>query len=141
MLFRSNNTTRYILFLPFMLCVGYGGREVRSARILLNCQACELLVRIPPTTINKLFSFSSFFFLFFHFSSLSFLFFTFLLYSFFPIQLYLKNPEIISTESLKLSNAPIPWARPDFFVIVIQCLYDMNAQLYAKAQGPHILFR
>ena len=125
-----------------MLCVGYGGREVRRVLILLNCQACELLVRISPATINILFFlFLLSFSFFFHFSSLSFLFFTFLHFSFFPIQLYLKKLEIISTESLRLSMRRYPGpGRPDFFVIliVIRSLYDMNTRLYMQKPEVHI---
>ena len=63
------------------------------------------------------FPFSSFFFFSFLFQFFEFSFLTFFLLNFFPIQLYLKKPEIISTESLRLSirYSPIPRAGPDFF--------------------------
>ena len=51
-----------------------------------------------PIRNNQLFLFFYFVFLFFLFQFLEFSFLTFLLFSFFPIQLYLKKPEIISTE-------------------------------------------
>ena len=59
----TDNVCR-LLFSPQILSVGCIGREVRGARILLNCQATELLVRIPPATIN-FFPFLLFFFFFF----------------------------------------------------------------------------
>ena len=124
------------IFSPFTLLEGYGGREVRRALVLLSCQACELFVQIPPATINNLFFLFLLSFSFLFFFEFSFLYFTFLLFSFFPIQLYLKKPEIISTESPRLSIRRYPGpGGPDFFVIliVIRCLYDMNTQLYAKA--------
>ena len=105
-----------LLFSPPKLCVGYHSQGVRSAWILLDHQVCGLLVRIPPATINFflfLLSFS-----FFYFSSLSFLSFPFFLFSFFfHSTVFEKKPEIISTESLRLSICwyPVLWAtRPDF---------------------------
>ena len=57
------------------LSVGCVGREARGAWILLNCQATELLVRIPPATINFFPFLLSFSFFSFQFSESSFLYF------------------------------------------------------------------
>ena len=96
-LFRSNNPT---LTVDLAIYIGCWKRWPRGLRRMNFAQLPGVwVVGSKPTRNNKLFSFSSFFFCFFLFQFFEFSFLTFLLFKFFLIQLYLKKPEIISTES------------------------------------------